>query len=240
MKKYLPGLVIFVALLSSCIGRPAGVKDTSVNDSKPGDPEQPPAKVGVALIDATGSYTELIPALKRLQRFAGEELNQGDTFCAFWIKSGIGDSVDFLVEPVTLPVAKRRIGDPAEVNALAMRQEIQKTFASYANARTFKKAGQTDLLQSISYGGRLLAAEDKSRERWMLLFTDLEDNQTKTADLRLKGVHVRVFYVPARNDLNGLDRKISDWKQRFEKAGAVTVEIYDVGQSESLSRLLDR
>ena len=72
-----------------------------------------------------------------------------------------------------------------------------------------------------------------------MLFTDLEDNQTKEGDLRLEGVHVRVFYVPARNDLNGLDKKISDWKRRFENAWAASIEIYDVGQSESLPHLLD-
>ena len=120
-----------------------------------------------------------------------------------------------------------------------MKQNIQKTLAGYASAGKSKKARQTDLLQSIAYGGRLLqTAASKSRERWLLLFTDLEDNQTKEGDLRLEGVHVRVFYVPARNDLNGLDKKISDWKRRFENARAASIEIYDVGQSESLTIFL--
>jgi hypothetical protein len=229
-------------ILSSCIGRPANVQSAPATEPKADEAARKKLETGRAeatAVDATGSYDELIPALRRLARFTGEELNQGDTFCAFWIKGGIGDSVDFLIEPTTLPVPQRRIGDPAEIDVLNLKRKMRDTLLSYANAKRFKKAGQTDLLQAIAYAGRLLHADaNSSREKWLLLFTDLEDNQKKDVDLNLEGVHVRVFYVPARNDLNGLDKKIFEWKERFKRAKVASVEIYDVGQSDTLPRLL--
>lgn len=235
-------VITAAATLSSCIGRPANVVSAPTSDSASEDTRRTKPvtiRAEVALIDATGSYGELVPALRRLARFALEELNPGDTFCAFWIKGDIGESPDFVIDPTTFPVPQRRIGDPAEIDALQLKQQINKTLCDYANGRKFKKAGQTDLLQSIAYAGRMLnAGENARREKWLLMFTDLEDNQRKNADLNLEGVHVRIFFVPARNDLNGLDQKMADWRQRLTEAKAASVDIYDVGQSETLSRLI--
>lgn len=234
-------VLLTTLIFSSCIGRPANVQVASapkVNEAS--QQRSRAARVQAAAVDATGSYDELRFALKRLARFVGEELNEGDTFCAFWIKDGIGESADFLIEPARLPVPQRRIGDSAAISLLELKRTMQDTLLSYANAGKFKKANRTDLVQAIAYAGRLLHADSNdSRELWFLLFSDLEDNQNKNTDLNLKDVHVRVFYVPARNDLNGLDQKIADWTKRFKQAGAASVEIYDVGQSETLPRLID-
>ena len=242
VKKYLVGMLLLVTpVFSACIGRPANVQSAPERKVDGADQRKPRAvRAQTAAVDATGSYDELELALRRLARFVGEELNEGDTFCAFWVKDGIGESADFLIDPVRLPVPQRRIGDPAAVNLLELKRTMQDTLLSYASAGKFKKASRTDLVQAIAYASRLLHAEaNDSRELWLLLFSDLEDNQKKNVELNLKSVHVRVFYVPARNDLNGLDKKIADWTLRFKHAGAASVEIYDVGQSETLPRLVD-
>jgi hypothetical protein len=235
------GMLILAAavVISSCVGRPANVQSSPTNASKSENSAKPSARAQVALVDGTGSYGELVPVLNRLGRFASEELNAGDTFCAFWIKGGIGESPDFIVEPTTLPVAQRRIGDPAEVEALKLRYDIQKAFSNYAAARKFKKAGETDLLQAITYAARMLrTGTNAPKEKWLLIFTDLEDNQRKEVSLNLEAINLRVFYVPARNDLKAMDKKIADWSERFKQANAASVEVYDVGQSQTLPRLI--
>lgn len=241
-KNFASLLVVATLTFSSCIGQSAKV-ETGTNQNNGNErtnSKRQSNRAETALVDATGSYDQIVPALRRLARFAAEELDAGDTFCAFWIKGGIGESPDFIVSPTTLPVPQRRIGDPAQINNLELKRNIQKTFGDYAETKSFKKVGRTDLLQSIAYAGRLLHARgNASREKWLLLFTDLEDNQKKTVELNLQGVHVRVFYVPARNDLTGMETKMSSWKEIFSHAGASTVEIYDVGQSEMLPTLLD-
>lgn len=237
-------IVLSVALttLTSCIGRSATTPSSATGSSNVSEHVQlneDNPRALIVLADATGSYGELVPALRRLARFAGEELKPGDTFCAFWVKGEIGESPDFIVEPITLPVPQRRIGDPAAIDVLQFKKQVQTTLNEYASGRAFKKTNRTDLVQSIAYAGRMLrAGTNVSREKWLLLFTDLEDNQNRPVPLNVDGVHVRVFYVPARNDLSNLEKKIKDWRQRFTDAKAASVSIYDVGQSRALALLI--
>lgn len=247
-------LLLIAALLPlcSCARRPASSSNAGTSGGTSSKtPHQlaksltcQPTKSGryvVALVDATASFGSLRESLIRLASFVTEELAMGDTFSAFFIKSKIDDAPCFVVKPTTLPVPTRRIGDPAEAEALAVKQQIRAALLTYANAKEFRKVVKTDFLQSIAYAGRLLHADpNDTREKWLLAFTDMEDTEGKEVELNLKGIHVRVFFVPTRGDLKALEKKIAYWSKRFKDAGAVSLAIYDVGQTRSLAHLLTK
>lgn len=250
-KTFLPLLLAATVLLgfTSCIGRRQG--EPASASAAPGSASHGAATAGtmprtvetaravIGVPDATGSFGELSVVMKRLARFVGEELSPGDSFAAFFIKDGIGDTADFLIEPTVFPKPTRRIGDQTEADVLGLKRQMQETLLGYSNARSFKKPKRSDVLQSIAYAGRLLHTEEnKARNKWLLIFSDLEDNQRRDVSLNLEGVHVRVFYVPARNDLRAMQKKIADWTERLNKAGAASVDIYDSGQSAMLQHLM--
>ncbi len=232
-------LLALALLLSGCARRPGNSPTLDMSPSvRRTHPEAAEGRIILALVDATGSFGSLRESLRRLARFAGEELKMGDTFGISFIKNQLKDSDSHLVPFITLPKPTRRLGDPAEAEALRLQKQIQTTLLTYAGALSFKKVERTDLFQAIAYGARQLRLASQ-RERWLLLFTDLEDTVgRRDVPLDLEGIHVRVFFVPTRGNLKGLDKKVAEWTQRFQKAKAASVVIYDVGQSRILPRLL--
>jgi hypothetical protein len=159
----------------------------------------------------------------------------GDTFAVGFIKNRLNDT-DYVIPFTTLPTPTRRIGDPAEVEALARKRQMENTLRAYAHARQFTKVVRTDFHQAVAYAGRLL--REDPREKWLLLFTDLEDTERQPAAWRLDGIHVRAFFVPARGRMEVLEQKERDWGARFTQAKAASVQIYDVGQTRALPALL--
>jgi hypothetical protein len=226
------------AVSEEATGRPQGAAPALTRDPAPraaGLTPRPGGRLILALVDATGSFGHLRESFVRLVRFAVEELEMGDTLAVGFIKSKLNDT-DYVIPFTTLPTPTRRIGDPAEVEALAGKQRIQETLLAYAHARQFAKVTDTDLNQAVAYAGRLL--REDPREKWLLLFTDLEDTERQPSPWRLDGIHVRAFFVPARGEMQVLEQKERDWGSRFTQAKAASVQIYDVGQTRALSALL--
>jgi hypothetical protein len=198
-------------------------------------PPQATGRLIIALVDATGSFGHFRESLRRLARFAVEELDMGDAFAVGLIKDKLRDD-DFLVPFTTLPMPERRIGDAAEIEALAAKKQMRDTLLAYADATQVKKVEGTDLNQAVAYAGRLLQGDP--REMWLLLFTDFEDTENRPAPWCLAGVHVRGFFVPTRGDLVQAEHRESARSDRFARTGTASSAVYLPAQARSLSRLL--
>jgi hypothetical protein len=235
---------LLALLLCSCARHPngsrtSGTTTAAVKTTTPPNNVSTNGRCVVALLDATGSFGNFRDACRRLAQFVLQELQPGDTIAAFFIKDKLDDAGQFVIEPTTLPTPTRRIGDLSEVESLQLKKQMASKLYVYADpGNTPVKVTNTDLMQALADAASQLHSMADSREKWLLAFTDLEDTQRKKVTMDLHEVHVRVFFVPKRNNIEAFEKKKADWTQRFTDAKTASAEIYDVGQTLALQRLL--
>ncbi|MBA7637188.1 hypothetical protein ES703_44823 [subsurface metagenome] len=83
------------------------------------------------------------------------------------------------------------------------------------NLRT--DARKTDVMGGISYA-LLIFNNSKSKHKYLVIYSDLEDNVAGTGDVRLNGVRVWCLYVEHK-DFEKYKEKENSWRQYFKRAG---------------------
>lgn len=190
----------------------------------------------VALVDWTGSFPYLQRSIARLGRCVLEEITAGDELLGLKITDKLGEPEPFFPKLV-MPLPQARIGDPAVSDGLTRKVQVLRTLQHLARAPG-AKTFDTDLLTSLAYSCNLLRVHDS--ERWVLAFTDLDDTAQAPVEPDLRGIHVRVYYVPLRGNLRELEAKRARWLRKLTRAGAASCKIFDAGQTELLGCLLDK
>lgn len=230
-------LLVATGLILSCMPEQAST-ETQAKLSRPGLPSQPVTsskRFIVVLVDWTGSFPYLKRSLARLAQCIRKEITAGDELLGLRITNKLGEPEPFFPKLV-MPVPQARIGDPAIVEGLSKKLEVLQTLQHLAQAPG-AKSSDTDLLTALAYSCNLLQVHNS--ERWILAFTDLDDTVQALVEPDLRGIHVRVYYLPLRGDLRELEAKRQQWLRKLTQAGAASCKIFDAGQTELLDRLLD-
>ncbi len=191
----------------------------------------PKSRVVVCLLDFTGSFEYLGESVDKLASSV-DELSPGDEFVACTID---GSNSGQRILQVKLPRSTRAIDHNNQRRIHTMKLKLKQLLSSI---NTRQESRSTDLLGPIYAASRLFGkASDK--QKFLLLFTDLEDNvgQTIPRDgLDLRDVKVIAFFMSPKSIQEDI-RTRSMWTAFFQEAGA-GFEMFNVIESRSQSQIL--
>jgi hypothetical protein len=184
----------------------------------------PCRRLVVVVLDVSGSFRPWLPQARAHAQRVVRGLGAGDCLLARPLGSeSFGDAPALALR---LPLRTRPI-DPAFDRRLLVRtQGAAEHLAALLERRP---APQTDIWDALYAAADTLAATP-AQERWLLLYTDLDDTAGRAVPARLlrpAGVQVRVLFVPRAADVRRFDARLRAWRRVFAQSAAAQVKFYD-------------
>lgn len=177
----------------------------------------------VVLLDLTGSFGYFSESSKHVDNVI-KELMPGDEIYILSITETSFYDKNILFK-ASMPLPKYT----NELYSDVYRADIDSIRAEYShgwkevvtNLKT--NAKKTDVMGGIGYA-TLVFNSSQLNHRYLLIFSDLEDNVLENCDTRLDGVKVWCLYVE-HSDFERYKEKENFWRQYFRKAGVKEEEI---------------
>jgi hypothetical protein len=163
-----------------------------------------------------------------------DEFRSGDEFLLGAID---GSSAGRDIISVKLPRTTRPI-DPA--NQRRVRATKSRLKQLLANLNLKQKTGHTDILGPV-YAAALRFSKTAAQEKYLLLFSDLEDNIRQTVPsgaINLKNVPVTAFFVAGKNIQEDTQLR-QKWTAFFNAAGT-HIDILNVSESRYQAPILTK
>jgi hypothetical protein len=189
-----------------------------------GSNDTPCRRLVVLVLDVSGSFRPWLPQARAHAQQVIRQLAAGDCLLARPLGSESFGEVPALA--LRLPARTRPIDPAFDRRVLAL---TQRAAADLADMLQRPVARQTDVWGALYAAADTLAATP-ARERWLLLYTDLDDTVGRAVaarPLRLAGVRVRVLFVPRSADVRQFDARLRAWRDVFGGGSAEQVQFYD-------------
>ncbi|MFC1719279.1 hypothetical protein ACFL6S_36860 [Candidatus Poribacteria bacterium] len=209
-------IILPVILLSGCIN---SSQDVGSN------------KIVIILLDFSASFKFLGESVGKAAETV-DELRSGDELVVCAID---GSNSGQNILHAKLPKSARAIDPDNQRRVHIMKLKLKQLIRGINTKRV---SGNTDLLGPIYAASRLFArASDK--QKYLLLFTDLDDTRGQTipqGSLNLRDVKVMVFFTTPDSIQDDISKR-QKWSALFQSAGA-SFEMLNVNESRSLSPIL--
>jgi hypothetical protein len=198
------------------------------------DPSQntlPESKLVICQLDFTGSFVYLGESVDKLADTV-DELNPGDEFMASAID---GSNSGRHILHAKLPLRTRAIDSRNQRRVHTMKLKLKQLLMGINTSQVSRK---TDLLGPI-YAASQIFARAPDKQKFLLLFTDLEDNAGQTIPkdaLDMQDVRVIAFFISPESIQKDIQIR-RKWAELFEGAGA-SFEMLNVSESRSRSPIL--
>lgn len=219
-------------MIAGCTDPPAREDNTgSVHASQ----SVPNARVIVAGIDRTGSYTLANAGRAQVARLL-QTARPGDKWFVRWIQEkSYSDSA--IIFTLSLPDVPAKPINPFDAQAKAIwaakMNEVNR-LKQQATHRIIQLnpdvARVTDIWGFFAKAAELLADTSSERERLIVIASDLCDTEHKRVPLNLKGVRVVVLAFQSGDDPAKTAALKQVWRKTLEQAGA-SVRFVDVSES---------
>lgn len=226
---------ILFALLVVLLGHSACRNMSQTPQPGAGEDERLPSRGVVVGVDITGSYEKTRPAAFGIIRDSLiPQLQEGD--CLTVIPIAGRSFTDSEIVADCLPATDRPLDASNAVKVREKRAEWQKKIEAFSpTTETI-----TDIYGGVSSAGLVLNRQFD--EKWLLIFSDLLDNQAihlgDQPEL-LKGVRVRVYAIP-KDGTTPVEyaRRLAHWDAVFRRHGADDIRYFGVAETRLLHNLL--
>lgn len=201
---------------------------------------QPKPKKVVVGIDRTGSFFPNISsgiALRALQSFFKSHVHPGDHWFFRFIQTNSYDASAQIpgLEHIVLP-SQPALQNPFDVvgrtKAATARNQMDAVISDVGkkvdSLRKVSPVVGTDIYGFFKKAEDILRDSDENWEKWIVVFTDLEDTIETETSFELKGVKVIIFHSGKK--LHFSERVKRNWQTCLEDAGA-QVEIRDLSEA---------
>ncbi len=209
--------LLLVILLAACTEAP---QDTL-----------PRSRLVVSLLDLSGSFAFVGESVGKMAGTV-DEIGPGDEFVARAID---GSNSGQHILQAKLPRSTRTIDPTNRRRVYTMKLQMKQMLRRINTKHSSRK---TDLMGPI-YTASLLFQKAPDKQKYLLLFTDMEDNAGQTipsGSLNLRGVKVIAFFV-SPGSIQEDFRLRRKWASFFSEAGA-SFEMLTVSESRSRSPVL--
>lgn len=181
-------------------------------------------KCVVLLLDLTGSFGHLSESCEAIETIIGD-LMLGDELHVLSINAtSFFDRNLLFTTYMPLPKYTNQLYSKEYYSYIdSIRNEHSMRWRKIAkNLKT--DAQSTDIMGGIAYS-TLIFASSKSKHKYLVIYSDLEDNVAQQCNVRLDSVRVWCLYVE-HSDFNKYREKEKLWREYFKRAGIEEKDIF--------------
>lgn len=189
----------------------------------------------VVLVDRTRSFFSFDESLGLVRRLVIHELEPGDRITVMFIYNKLNDVPVYVIKPTLLPLQKGRLAGDEASEIRKIKTDMLSELESASKVDRTKEG--TELMQSLAFAKNLLA-DGASREKWLIVCSDLEDTIGSSVKLDFSGIRIRTHFLPTRGQMKKLEEMRGLWTEGFKDKGAESVKVFDSGQSLIIERVL--